>query len=107
MSGCTSRTGIKERRILKAKAWVHLIWPFRLLTGLLKKRGISAEEIDLIIFAQPHPICLSRQQQISWHTKLVLKMHGVTICRQPVPALYLALATGAQFIENGKHKKYW
>jgi 3-oxoacyl-[acyl-carrier-protein] synthase-3 len=34
----TSRTGIKERRILKGEGLLHLIWPFRLYRPAKKTR---------------------------------------------------------------------
>ena len=51
----TSRTGIKERRILKGegKGASHMAVPA--VEGLLKKRGIKAEEIDLLICATVTP----------------------------------------------------
>src|SRR5690606_25383887 len=50
-----TRTGIRERRILKdpTKATSDLAVPA--VQGLLEKRGISAEEIELIIFCTSTP----------------------------------------------------
>ena len=45
-----SRTGIKERRILKGEGLATSDLAVPAVKGLLEKRGISAEEIDLIIF---------------------------------------------------------
>src|SRR5688500_13366692 len=46
----TTRTGIKERHILKGENMGVTEMAVPAVEGLLKKRGISAEEIDLIIF---------------------------------------------------------
>jgi 3-oxoacyl-[acyl-carrier-protein] synthase-3 len=50
----TSRTGIKERRILKGNLGTSDM-ATHAVNGLLEKRGISAEEIDLIIFCTTTP----------------------------------------------------
>ena len=42
----TSRTGIKERRILKGEGLATSDMAVPAVEGLLKKRGISAEEIS-------------------------------------------------------------
>ena len=46
----TSRTGIRERRILKGEGLGTSDMAVHAVNGLLKKRGIDAMEIDLIIF---------------------------------------------------------
>jgi len=45
----TSRTGIKERRILKGEGLGSSDLGAKAVEGLLKKKNIKAEEIDLII----------------------------------------------------------
>src|SRR5690606_24134897 len=50
-----TRTGIKERRILKDPSMATSDLAVPAVEGLLKKRGISAEEIDLIIFCTSTP----------------------------------------------------
>ena len=45
----TSRTGIKERRILKGEGLGTSDMAVEAINLLLKKRGISADEIDLLI----------------------------------------------------------
>src|SRR5580704_223019 len=47
----TERTGIKERRILKGKELGSSVMAVEAVNKLLKKRGISAAEIDLLIVA--------------------------------------------------------
>ena len=50
-----SRTGIKERRILKGEGLGTSDMAVHAVNGLLQKRGITAEEIDLIIFCTTTP----------------------------------------------------
>ena len=51
----TSRTGIKERRILKGEGLGSSDLAVNAINLLLEKRGIGAEEIDLIICATATP----------------------------------------------------
>src|SRR3978361_1653509 len=50
-----SRTGIKERRILKGEGLGTSDMAVPAVTARLEKRGIGAEEIDLIIFCTTPP----------------------------------------------------
>src|SRR6476660_1197945 len=47
----TSRTGIKERRILREPGKATSDMAVEAVNELLRKRGISADEIDLLIMA--------------------------------------------------------
>src|ERR1700744_6087533 len=47
----TTRTGIKERRILKGKDKGASVMAAEAVTKLCEKRGISPEEIDMLIVA--------------------------------------------------------
>ena len=51
----TTRTGIKERRILKGKGLGSSDLGVNAVNKLLQKRGIDASEIDLIICATATP----------------------------------------------------
>src|SRR3569832_741587 len=51
----TTRTGIKERRILKGEGLATSDMSDPAVNGLLEKRGIVADEIDLIIFCTTTP----------------------------------------------------
>lgn len=101
----TERTGIKERRILTGKEQGLSAMAIPAVKGLLEKRGISPEEIDLLIVATVTPdrvfpataniICDSIGATKAWGFDLGAACSGF---------LY-ALTTGAQFIQNGVHKK--
>jgi 3-oxoacyl-[acyl-carrier-protein] synthase III len=100
-----TRTGIKERRILKGEGLGTSDMGAPAVELLLKKRGIKATEIDLIIVATVTPdhsfpstsnlICDKVGAKNAWGFDLAGGCSGF---------LY-ALSTGAQFIESGKHKK--
>ncbi|MBL7944770.1 MAG: ketoacyl-ACP synthase III [Flavobacteriales bacterium] len=101
----TERTGIKERRILKGKDQGLSVMAIEAVSGLLKKRGIGPEEIDLMIIASVTPdrifpataniVCDAIGAKNAWGFDLGAACSGF---------LY-ALTTGSQFIESGKHKK--
>lgn len=101
----TSRTGIKERRILKGEGLGTSDMAVPAVEGLLKKRGISADEIDLIIF------CTSTPDRVFPATANILADKiGAKNCwgydlQATCSGFLFGLATGAQFIESGKHKK--
>ncbi|MCA0429337.1 MAG: ketoacyl-ACP synthase III [Bacteroidetes bacterium] len=100
----TTRTGIKERRILKGeKGLSDMCVPA--VEELLKKRGISALDIDLVIVgtitgdyffpSAANVICDKIGAKNAWGFDLSAACSGF---------LY-SLATGAQFIETGRYKK--
>ena len=101
----TERTGIKERRILVGKDRGLSVMAIEAVHGLLKKRGIDPEEIDLMIVATVTPdrvfpataniICDAIGAKNAWGFDLGAACSGF---------LY-ALTTGSQFIESGRHKK--
>ncbi|HEX5001526.1 MAG TPA: 3-oxoacyl-ACP synthase, partial [Bacteroidia bacterium] len=51
----TSRTGIKERRILKGKGLATSDLGYQAVAGLLKKSGTQPGEIDMILCATATP----------------------------------------------------
>lgn len=101
----TTRTGIKERRILKGEGLATSDMAVPAVQGLLKKRGIGAEEIELIIF------CTSTPDMPFPATANILadKIGAVNAWGYDLQAacsgFLFGLTTGAQFIESGKHKK--
>ncbi len=100
-----SRTGIKERRILKDadKATSDLAVPA--VQGLLEKRGISADEIDLIIFATATPDMVFPATANILADKIGASNAWGYDLQAACSGFIYALTTGAQFIESGHHKK--
>lgn len=101
----TSRTGIKERRIQKGqgKGLSDLCVPA--VEELLKKRGITAKDLDLVIVgtitgdysfpSSSNVICDKIGATNAWGYDLSAACSG----------FIFALATGAQFVETGRYKK--
>jgi 3-oxoacyl-[acyl-carrier-protein] synthase-3 len=100
-----SRTGIKERRILKGEGLGTSDMAVGAINDLLAKRGISPLEIDLIICATTTPDMQFPATANVIGDKAGLKnAFGYDISAACSGFLY-ALTTGAQFIETGRYKK--
>ena len=100
----TTRTGIKERRILKGQKGSSEMG-VKAIEGLLKKTNTSAREIDLIICATVTPDMLFP----STACLMADRIGAGNICAFDISAacsgfLY-ALTTASKFIESGTYKK--
>jgi 3-oxoacyl-[acyl-carrier-protein] synthase-3 len=101
----TSRTGIKERRILKGEGLGTSDMAVHAVNGLLKKRGIGAEEIDLIIFCTTTPDLPFPASANILADKIGAKNAWGYDLQAACSGFIFGLSTGSQFIESGKHKK--
>jgi len=101
----TTRTGIKERRILKGEGLATSDLAVPAALGLLKKRGIGAEEIDLIIFCTTTPdMPFPATANLFAHKIGAVNAWGFDL-QAACSGFLFGLTTGAQFIESGKCKK--
>lgn len=101
----TSRTGIKERHILKGKDQGTSVMAVKALEGLLQKTGTKPEEIDLIICATTTPdMVFPATANIIGNKIGAVNAFGFDLQAACSGFLY-ALATGSQYIETGKYKK--
>jgi len=101
----TSRTGIKERRILKGEGKGVSDMCVEAVKQILEKRKIAAEEIDMIIVgtitgdygfpSTSNVICDKIGAKNAWGYDLSAACSG----------FIYGLVTGTQFIETGKYKK--
>ena len=99
----TSRTGIKERRIMKDGFTSDMAT--RAVNGLLEKKNLSPLDIDLIIVATvtadfPFPSTANLVAD-----KAGLKNAWSFDINAACSGFIYALSTGSQFIETGKYKK--
>ncbi len=100
-----SRTGIKERRILKEPGQGTSDIAVNAINGLLKKRGITADEIELIICATTTPDMQFPATANIISDKVGAKnAWGFDVSAACSGFLY-ALNTASKFIETGTHKK--
>lgn len=98
-----TRTGISERRILEHGATSDLAVPA--VQMLLKNRGISAEEIDAIIFATVTPDMFFPATACVLQQKIGAKnAFGFDISAACSGFVY-ALTMGSQLVETGAYKK--
>lgn len=101
----TTRTGIKERRVLKGEGKATSDMGAEVVKQICAKRGISPEEIDLVLVAtvtpdSPFPstsniICDKVGATNAWGYDLSAACSG----------FLFALVTGQRFIESGAYNK--
>lgn len=101
----TTRTGVKERRMIKDPAMGCSDMGVEIVNGILEKSGTSAEEIDMIIVgtitgdykfpATANVICDKVGAKNAWGFDLSAACSG----------FIYSLTVGQQFIETGKYKK--
>jgi 3-oxoacyl-[acyl-carrier-protein] synthase III len=101
----TSRTGIKERRILKEPGKATSDMAMEAVNELLRKRGISAEEIDLLIVATVTPDLVFPSCANIVSDKVGAKNAWSFDVSAACSGFLYALEVGSKFIETGKHKK--
>jgi 3-oxoacyl-[acyl-carrier-protein] synthase-3 len=100
----TTRTGIKERRILdKEKGTSYMAT--RAAEAVLKETQTSPDELDLIVVATVTP-----DMPVPSAASFIQRNLGATHCwgydiNGGCTGFICAWATGAQFIESGRHKK--
>lgn len=100
-----SRTGIEERRILKKEGAATSYMATKVLEGLLKKTGVKAEEIDLLIIAT-----VTEDYSFPDTANIVLDNVGAKNAfgfdiHAACSGFLFSLVTGSQFITSGTYKK--
>ncbi len=101
----TSRTGIKERRILKGEDQGVTEMAKVAVQRLLEKRGIGPEEIDLVIFCTVTP-----DKVFPASANIVSRKVGMNNAfgfdlNAACSGFIYGLITGSKFVESGTHKK--
>ena len=100
-----SRTGIRERRILKGDNQGTSEMAMHAVNELLQKRGISPLEIDLVICATTTP-----DMQFPATANVIADKTGMKNAfgfdvSAACSGFLFALTTGSQFIETGRYQK--
>ena len=101
----TTRTGIKERRILKGAGLGSSDIAVQAVNGLLKKRGIGPEEIELIICATTTPDLVFPATANIISDKTGMKNAFGFDLNAACSGFLYALVSGSKFIESGQYKK--
>ncbi len=101
----TTRTGIKERHILKGENQGTSVMAVKAVEGLLEKTNTAAEEIDLIICCTTTPDMVFPATANVVGDKIGAKNAFGYDLQAACSGFLYGLATGSQFIETGKYKK--
>ncbi len=100
-----TRTGIKERRILKEEGKATSDMAAEAVKGLLEKTGTSAEEIELTICATVTPDTPFPDTANTINHKIgAANAWGFDLSAACSGFIY-GLSTGARFVESGRYKK--
>ena len=100
-----TRTGIKERRILKDAGEGTSKIGVESVNGLLKKRGIQADEIDLLICATTTPDLVFPATAYIICDKVGAKNAFGYDIQAACSGFLFALTTASKFVESGQYKK--
>ncbi len=101
----TSRTGIKERRILKEENAGTSYMAIRAAEDLLKKGDINPEEIDLVIVATATPDMLVASTAVYTATKIGAINAFAYDLQAACSSFLYGMSTAASYIESGRYKK--
>jgi 3-oxoacyl-[acyl-carrier-protein] synthase-3 len=100
-----SRTGVKERRILKEEGKGSSELGTQAIKGLLSKTNTSAEEIDLIICATATPDMVFPSTACIIANNVGAKNAFAYDLMAACSGFLFALSTASKFIETGTYKK--
>ena len=101
----TSRTGVKERRILKGEGKGSSDMGAEAVKGLLKKTNTTAEEIDLIICATATPDMIFPSTACIIADKVGAKNAFAYDIMAACSGFLYSVDTASKFIESGSYKK--
>ncbi len=101
----STRTGIKERHILKGEGKATSDMGAEAVRGLLKKRGIGPEEVDMVLCATVTPDMMFPATANLISHKVGIKNAFSYDMNAACSGFLYALVTAANFIETGKYKK--
>ena len=101
----TTRTGIKQRHILKGEGLGTSDMAAEAVKGLLKKTNTAPEEVDLLICCTVTPDMVFPATGNIVSDKTGLKNAWSFDLNAACSGFIYGLTVGSQFIESGKHKK--
>jgi 3-oxoacyl-[acyl-carrier-protein] synthase-3 len=101
----TSRTGIKERRILKTPNWATSDMSAEAVKGLLHKTSTKPEEVEMVICATVTPDMHFPDTANTICDKVGMRNAFGYDINAACSGFLFALVTGAKFIESGMYKK--
>ena len=101
----TSRTGIKERRILKEPNQGTSFMAVRAAKDLLEKSNIDANEIDMVIVATATPDMPVASTAVFTATEIGATNAFAYDLQAACSSFLYGMSTAASYIESGRYKK--
>ena len=101
----TSRTGIKERRILKLEGEGTSYLAINAAKDLLKKQNLDPKEIDLVIVATATPDMLVASTAVYTATEIGATNAFAYDLQAACSSFLYGLSTATSYIESGRYKK--
>ena len=101
----TSRTGIKERRILKEPNQGTSFMAVRAAKDLLHKANIDPKEIDMVIVATATPDMLVASTAVFTATEIGATNAFAYDLQAACSSFLYGMSTAASYIESGRYKK--
>ena len=101
----TSRTGIKERRLLKEEGKGTSFLAIKAAQNLLEKRNINPEEIDLVIVATATPDMPVASTAVYVATQIGATNAFAYDLQAACSSFLYGMSNAAAYIESGRYKK--
>ncbi|WP_439131498.1 beta-ketoacyl-ACP synthase III [Polaribacter sp.] len=101
----TSRTGIKERRILKGEGLGTSYMAIKAAEELLQKSNTKAEDIDMIIVATATPDLMVASTAAYVASEIGAKNSFAYDLQAACSSFLYGMSTAASYIESGRYKK--
>jgi len=99
----TSRTGIKERRILKEKGQGTSFLAIKAANDLIKKRGINPKDIELVIVATATPDMKAASTAAFTATQIGATNAFSFDLEAACSSFLFGMSTAAKYIESGRY----
>ena len=101
----TTRTGIKERRLLKEEGKGTSYMAIKAAEDLLKKRQLDPKEIDMVIVATATPDMLVASTAVYTATEIGATNAFAYDLSAACSSFLYGMSTAASYIESGRYKK--
>ena len=101
----TSRTGIKERRILKEEGKGTSFMAIKAAQDLIQKSKINPEEIDMVIVATATPDLLVASTAVFTATEIGATNAFAYDLQAACSSFLYGMSTASSYIESGRYKK--
>lgn len=101
----TSRTGIKERRILKEEGAGSSFMAIKAAQNLIEKSGIDPKEIDLVLVATATPDMPVASTAVYTATQIGAVNAFAYDLQAACSSFLYGMSTAAAYIESGRYKK--